>query len=425
MKMGKFILLLSAFLFVLPIAIAGGNPTNDPDDLKRKSIEEYFNCDSANGSATGSGGGCEIANAILKIFEDAGGWSCQSRSIYEDPTRPTFNPQGFYQVLRIVGKALCMAQITCVLDQLADNILPVPVTWADIDKAVSVAKQEIVYLGRWYYLPDILNALALNYRTQDGHWPRPYSPPQLVLPPNGGGNDPSPNTQVPLRPKAYLITASEDREHLRLHVINPPGVADALNEKVDNYIKSAENEAQAKGAPLDEDEKRALREDFLSFRKSKGLEPIRFAYIPFGIAQPVEDALGGARRVIVANFPGILSTPGSSGNSGHLFFIFAPSTRGTENWKKIIGGCAPEVSSGSPLDPGAGEGVNWAGVAGLQFFGKIPDSFNGVVRGFAPFMDLILNFTEALDQQDKDAARGFKRSAPNGGRGTPQYPKSD
>jgi hypothetical protein len=422
MKMGRFIVLLSAFLFVLPIAIAGGNAGSDPDELKQKSIEEYFNCDSNNRGTTSGGGGCEIAKTILKIFEDSGGWSCPSRSGYEDPTRPTFSPQGFYQALRAVGKALCMAQITCILDQLADNILPVPVTWADIGKAVSTAKEDIIYLGRWYYLPEILNALALNYRTQDGHWPHPYSPPQLILPPPDGGNNPPPDTQTPLQPKAYLITASEDREHLRLYVINLPGVADALREKVDEYIKSAEKEAQAKGTPLDEDEKRALREDFLSFQKGKGLEPIRFAYIPFGVAQPAEDTLGEVRRVIVANFPGVLSTPGSSGESGYLFLIFTPSDRGTENWKKVTSGCTPELSSGGPSDTGAGEKLDWASAAGLQLFGKVPAFFNGVVRGFSPFMDLILDFTEALDQQDKDVARGFKRSMPNEGAGNPTVP---
>ncbi len=412
MRADRLIVLLLAFLFVLPVGTASGSSGDDPEDLKRRGIEEYFNCD----RGADSGGGCEIANAILKIFEDTGGWSC-SRNIYEDPTRPTFNPQGFYQVLRIVGKALCMAQITCVLDLLAENILPVPVTWTDINRTVSVAREEVIYFGRWYYLPEILNALALNYRAQDGRWPYPYSPPQLVLPPSGGGNSSSSNTQVPLRPKAYLITASEDREHLRLYVINLPEVADALREKVDKYIEAAEREAQAKGAPLDEDEKRALREDFLSFRKSEGLEPIRFAYIPFGITQPVEDALGEARRVIVANLPGVLSAPGTSGNSGYLFFIFTPSERGTEDWKKVTGGCAPGVSSGSPLDPGAGRNINWPSVAGLQFFGKIPDFFSGVARGFAPFMDLILEFAEALDQQDRDVARGFKRSTPGEGTG--------
>jgi len=420
--MGKFIVLLLTLVLTLLTTTASGNSNSDPDELKRRSIEEYFNCDSSSGSATGSGGGCEIANAILKIFEDAGGWSCQSGNIYEDPTRPTFNPQGFYQVLRIVGKALCIAQITCILDQLADNILPAPVTWTDINRVVSVARGEIVYFGRWYYLPEILNALALNYRTQDGRWPRPYSPPQVVLPPSNGGDSPPPNTQVPLQPKAYLITASEDREHLRLYVINLPEVAEALEEKVEEYIKSIEREAQAKGVPLDEDEKRALREDFLSFQKSRGLEPIRFAYMPFGIAQPAEDALGEAKRVIIANLPGVLSTPGTSANSGYLFFVFAPSERGTEDWKKITGGCAPGVSSGSPLDPGAGRNIYWPSVAGLQFFGKIPDFFNGVVRGFAPFMDLILDFAEALDQQEKDAARGFKRSMPNGGTESPRVP---
>jgi len=410
MRAGKLIVLLLAFLFVLPVGTASANSGDDPEDLKRRGIEEYFNCD----RGADSGGGCEIANAILKIFEDAGGWSC-SRNIYEDPTRPTFNPQGFYQVLRIAGKALCMAQITCVLDQLADKILPAPVTWTDINRTVSVAREEVIYFGRWYYLPEILNALALNYRAQDGRWPYPYSPPQLVLPPTGGGgNDPLASGQTPLQPKAYLITASEDREHLRLYVINLPGVADALKEKVDRYVESVENEARAKGAPLDEDEKRALREDFLSFRKGEGLEPIRFAYVPFGIAQPVEDALGEAKRVIVANLPGVLSTPGGSGSAGYLFFIFAPSERGTEDWKKITGGCVPEVSSGSPLDPGAGKNIYWPSVAGLQFFGKVPEFFNGVVRGFAPFMDLILDFAEALDQQDKDIARGFKRSMPDG-----------
>jgi hypothetical protein len=407
MRTNGFIASLLIFFFALPMGVASGTSGNDLEDLKRRSIEEYFNCD----RGASSGGGCEIANAILKIFEDAGGWSCR-RNIYEDPTRPTFNPQGLYQVLRIVGKALCIAQITCVLDWLADNILPVPVTWTDINRVVSVARGEVIYFGRWYYLPEILNALALNYRLQDGRWPYPYSPPQLVPPSSGGGNSPSSNAQVPLQPKAYLITASEDREHLRLYVINLPGVADALREKVDKYIEAVEREAQAKGAPLDEDEKRALREDFLSFRKSKGLEPIRFAYMPFGIAQPAEDALGEARRVIVANLPGVLSTPGASGGGGHLFFVFAPSERGTEDWKKITGGCAPGVSSGSPLDPGAGGSVYWPSVAGLQFFGKVPDFFNGVARGFAPFMELILDFAEALDQQDKDAARGFKRSAP-------------
>ncbi len=417
MRAGKLVVLLLAFLFLLLVGTASGSSGDDPEDLKRRGIEEYFNCD----RGANSGGGCEIANAILKIFEDAGGWSC-SRNVYEDPTRPTFNPQGFYQVLRIVGKALCMAQITCVLDWLAGNILPVPVTWTDINRVVSVAREEVIYFGRWYYLPEILNALALNYRAQDGRWPYPYSPPQLVLPPSGGGNSSSSNAQVSLRPKAYLITASEDREHLRLYVINLPGVADALREKVDKYIEAAEREAQAKGAPLDEDEKRALREDFLSFRKSEGLEPIRFAYIPFGITQPVEDALGEARRVIVANLPGVLSTPGTSGNSGYLFFVFTPSERGTEDWKKITGGCAPGVSSGSPLDPGAGRNINWPSVAGLQFFGKIPDFFSGVARGFAPFMDLILEFAEALDQQDKDVAQGFKRSAPGEGTGRMRTP---
>jgi hypothetical protein len=421
-KRGRLIVLLSVFLLALPIATASGSSSNNPDELKRRSIEEYFNCGSDNGGTAGSGGGCEIANAILKIFEDAGGWSCQPGNIYEDPTRPSFNPQGLYQVLRIVGKALCIAQITCVLDWLAENVLPVPVTWTDINRVVSVAKEDIVYFGRWYYLPEILNALALNYRAQDGHWPRPYSPPQLVLPPSDDGNASSPNAQTPLRPKAYLITASEDQEHLRLYVISLPEVADALREKVEKYIESAENEVQASGIPLDEDEKRALREDFLSFRKSKGLEPIRFAYIPFGIAQPAEDALGEARRVIVANLPGVLSTPGSSGQSGHLFFVFAPSERGTEDWKKITGGCSPEVQSGSPLDPGTGRNIYWPSVAGLQFFGKVPDFFNGVVRGFAPFMDLILDFAEALDRQDKDVARGFRRSMPNGGTGNTTVP---
>jgi hypothetical protein len=213
MRAGRLIVLL----LVLLMGIASGSSGEDPEDLKRRGIEEYFNCD----RGADSGGGCEIANAILKIFENAGGWSC-SRNIYEDPTRPTFNPQGFYQVLRIVGKALCVAQITCALDLLADSILPVPVTWTDINRTVSVAREEVIYFGRWYYLPEILNALALNYRAQDGRWPYPYSPPQLVFPPSGGGNNSSSNTlESPMRSgRKWTSTSRPPKERLRLKV--PP-----------------------------------------------------------------------------------------------------------------------------------------------------------------------------------------------------------